>query len=181
MITREELVESGYVVKQRGRAHDRDPHHVTNRRTPSPETRAVAEDPSPTSEVDADEVTLGAYGDRPLEARPGVVAPSPYYVIIGGGDRHCQPSYDRYEAGEAFQEWYGAYGAEHHMRAGSIARCFPQIPGAAHPADRARRMVEDLRRQGAQLKPQTCEEMQESPRRETTRGETEMRRRCSKR
>ena len=111
--------------------------------------------------MDVDEVTLGAYGDRPIEARSGVVAPSPYYVIIDGGDRHCQPAYDRYEAGGAFQEWYGAYGAEHHMRAGSIARCFPQIPGAAHPADRARRMVEDLRRQGAQLKPQTCEEMQE--------------------
>ena len=111
------------------------------------------EDPSPTSDVDADEVTLGTYGDRPLEVRPGVVAPFPYYIIIDGGDSHCQPSSDRYEAAQAFQEWYGAYGAEHHMRAGSIARCFPQIPGAAHPADRARRMVEDLRRQGAQLKP----------------------------
>jgi hypothetical protein len=68
-ITRDELVESGYVVKHRGRTYDRDPHHVTNRRTPSPETgrtpspetRAAAEDPSPTPEVDADEVTLGAY------------------------------------------------------------------------------------------------------------------------
>jgi hypothetical protein len=84
-ITREGLVTSGYVVKHRGRAHDRDSHHVTNRRTPSPEARAAAEGSSPTAEVDADEVTLGAYGDRPLEVRSGVVAPSPYYVIIDGG------------------------------------------------------------------------------------------------
>ena len=60
------------------------------------------EDPSPTSDVDTVEVTLGAYGDRPLEVRSGVmVAPSPHYVIIDGGDGHCQPSYDRYEAAQA--------------------------------------------------------------------------------
>ena len=80
------------------------------------------EDPSPTSDVDTVEVTMGAYGDRPLEVRSGVVAPSPHYVIIDGGDGHCQPSYDRYEAAQAFQGWYGSYGAEPHMRASSIAR-----------------------------------------------------------
>ena len=126
-VTREEFVASGYVMQHRGRAHDRDSPHVTNRRTPSP--GATAEDPPSTPDVDADEVTLGTHGDKPLEVRSGVVAPSPYYIIIDGGDSHCQQSSDRYEAAQAFPEWYGFWGAERHMRADSIARCFPWIPG----------------------------------------------------
>jgi hypothetical protein len=95
--------------------NDGDPQHVTNRRTPSPgatarvppdrtEPRLEAgptEGPLPTSDVDAVEVTLGAYGDRPLEVRAGVVTPSPHYIVIDGGDGYCQPSYDRYEAAQA--------------------------------------------------------------------------------
>ena len=88
------FVDGGYVVHQQGSAHDRDPQHVTNRRTPSPgatarvpldrtEPRLEAgprkadsvraaeagptEGPLPTSDVGAVEVTLGAYGDRPLK------------------------------------------------------------------------------------------------------------------
>ena len=100
---REGFIRSGHVVHQRGRAHNGDSRHVTNRRTPSPGATARApldqteprlevelreadnvmaaearptEDPPPTSDVDADEVTLGAYGDRPLEVG----------TIRGGGD-----------------------------------------------------------------------------------------------
>ena len=72
-----------------------------------------------------------------------------------------QQSSDRYEAAQAFSEWYGFWGAERHMRANSIARCFPWIPGKAQPADRAREMEEDLRRQSTQLKLEPPTEMQE--------------------
>ena len=50
-----------------------DYQNVTNRRTPSPETHANAEDPPPTPDVDVNEVTLGAHGDKPLEVRSGVL------------------------------------------------------------------------------------------------------------
>jgi hypothetical protein len=153
--TRQEFVEGEYVVKHRGRTYDRDFQSVTNRCTPSPETRAAAEDPSPTPDVDVNEVTLGAYGDKPLEVRPGVVVPAGYYIVIDGA------SGDRYEAAQAYQEWYGFYGAEHHMQVGSIARPFPWIPGEDQPVDRAHSMEKDLRRQSESLRPPTREEMQE--------------------
>jgi hypothetical protein len=94
----------------RGRTYDRDFQNVTNRRTPSPETRATAEDPPPTPDLDVNEVTLGAYGDKPIEVRSGVVVQAGFYIIIDGAPG------DRYEAARTFQEWYGCYGAEHHMR-----------------------------------------------------------------
>jgi hypothetical protein len=97
------------VVKHRGRTYDRDPQSVTNRRTPSSETRATAEDPPSTPDEDVDEVTLGAYGDKKLEVRSGVVVPSGHYIVIDGGDRDCQRPGDRYEAAQAFQEWCGFY------------------------------------------------------------------------
>jgi hypothetical protein len=50
-ITRQEFVEGGYVVKYRGRMYDRDFQNVTNRRTPSPETHATAEDPPSTPDT----------------------------------------------------------------------------------------------------------------------------------
>ena len=140
-------------------------------RTPSPETRATAEDPPPTPDVDADDVTLGTHGDKPLEVRSGVVVPAGFYIIIDG------MSSDRYEAAQASQEWYGFWGAERHMRADSIARCFPWIPGRARPADRARRMEEDLRRQSAQLKLEPPTEMQE---RYDPWGHRDARHRCSR-
>jgi hypothetical protein len=141
-ITRQELfVEGGYVVKHRGRTYDRDYQNVTNGRTPSPETHATAEDPSPTPDVDVNEVTLGAHGDKPLEVRSGVVVPAGFYIVIDGA------AGDRYEAAQGFQGWYGFYGAEHYMREGSIARSFPWVPGEDMPIDRAHSMENDLRRQ----------------------------------
>jgi hypothetical protein len=44
-------------------------------------------------------------------------------------------------------QWYGEYGAGHHMRPDSVARSFQYIPGKATLEDRAHRMVQDLRRQ----------------------------------
>jgi hypothetical protein len=79
-ITRQEFVEGGYVVKHRGRTYDEDYQNVTNRRTPSPETHANVEDPPPTPDVDVNDVTLGAYGDKPLEVRPGMVVPAGFYI-----------------------------------------------------------------------------------------------------
>ena len=73
-----------------------------NRRTPSPETRATAEDPPSAPDEDVDEVTLGAYGDKKLEIRSGVVVQSGHYIIIDGGDRYCQRSGYRYEAAQAY-------------------------------------------------------------------------------
>jgi hypothetical protein len=85
-LDRRGLVDDGYVVHQQGSAHDWDPHHVANRRTPSPgatarvpldqtEPRLKAgprkadsmraagagptEGPPPTSDVDVVEVILG--------------------------------------------------------------------------------------------------------------------------
>ena len=146
-VTREEFVASGYVMQHRGRAHDRDSPHVTNRRTPSP--GATAEDPPSTPDVDADEVTLGTHGDKPLEVRSGVVAAAGHYIIIDG------MSDGRYEAARIFQEWYGSNGAEQQMRAGSIARSFPWVPGEDMPMHRAQRMEGELRRQSESRKPPT--------------------------
>ena len=123
----EEFIEQAYVVQHRGRTYDKDSQSAMNRRTPSPERRATAEDPPSAPNEDFDEVTLGAYGNKALKTRSGVVAQYGYYIIIDGGDSYCQQSDDRYEAAQAFQEWYGFYGAEHHMRADSIARSFPWI------------------------------------------------------
>jgi hypothetical protein len=82
-------------------------------------------------------------------------------MIIDGGASYCQQTSDRCEAAQAFSEWYGFWGAGRHMRANSIVRYFPCIPGRAQPADRARGMEEDLRRQSAQLKLEPPTEMQE--------------------
>jgi hypothetical protein len=65
--------------------------------------------------ADEVEVTLGAYGDGPLEVRAGVVQPAGQYVITDGG-----PYDGKYKAGQRFQEWHGKYGAEHHMRSCGI-------------------------------------------------------------
>jgi hypothetical protein len=132
-----------------------DYQNVMNRRTPSPETHANAEGPPPTPDGDVNEVTLGAHGDRPLEVRSGVVAPAGYYVVIDGA------AGDKYEAAQGFQGWYGSYGAEHHMRGGSIARSFQWVPGEAMPIGRAHAMEGDLRLQSQSLKPPTREAMQE--------------------
>ena len=115
--------------------------YVTNRRTPSPETHASAEDSPPTPDKGVRGVTLGIYGDGPLEVWPGGVAPAGYYIVIDGA------AGDKYEAAQSFQEWYGFYGAEHYMREGSIARSFPWVPGEDMPIDRAHSMENDLRRQ----------------------------------
>jgi hypothetical protein len=106
-MTREEFIKQAYVVQHQGRAYDEDSQSAMNRRTPSPERRATAEDPPPAPNEDYDEVTLGAYGDEALETRSGVVAPSPYYITIDGGDSYCQQSSDIYEAARASPEWYG--------------------------------------------------------------------------
>jgi hypothetical protein len=73
------LVEDGFVVKHRCRTYDGDCETAVNRRTPSPETHASAEDSPPTPDEGISEVTLGTYGDGPLEVRSGVVAPAGYY------------------------------------------------------------------------------------------------------
>jgi hypothetical protein len=86
-----------------------------NRRTPSPcGTHASAESSPPTPDKGVRGVTLGIYGDGPLEVRSGVVAPAGYYIVI---DRAAG---DQYEAAQGFLTWYGPYGAEHYMWAGSI-------------------------------------------------------------
>jgi hypothetical protein len=130
--------------------------NVTNRRTPSPEAHATAEDPPSTPDVDVNEVTLGAHGDKPLAVRPGGGgAGAGFYIITDGATG------DRYEAPQGFQGWYGFYGAGHHMRVGSIARSFPWAPGEDMPIGRAHSMEKDLRRQSESLRPPTREEMQE--------------------
>ena len=126
--------------------------HVTNRRTPSPETHANA-DPPPTPDKGIRGVTLEIYGDGPLEVWPGVVAPAGYYIVIDGA------AGDQYEAAQGFPTWYGPYGAEHYMRAGSTARSFQWIPGEETPIHRADAMERALRRRS--LKPPTHEAMQE--------------------
>jgi hypothetical protein len=85
---------------------------------------------------------FGAYGDGPLDVAAGVVKPVGQYVITDGASY-----YGEYKAGQQFAQWYGKYGAEHHMRPGSIARSFQCIPGEDTPQDRADRMVKDLQRQ----------------------------------
>ena len=124
MTHEEQFIHKAYVVQHQDRACDKDPQSAMHRRTPSPERHATAEDPPPAPNENCDEVTLGAYGDEALETRSGVVTPSPYfaYIIIDGCDSYCQQSSDRYEAAQAFSEWYGFWGAERHMRANSIAR-----------------------------------------------------------
>jgi hypothetical protein len=60
------------------------------------------------------EVTLGTYGDEPLEVRSGVVAPVGYYLAIdgaAGGENG-----DEYEAAQGFPSWCGPYGAGQYMR-----------------------------------------------------------------
>ena len=81
--SREEFVESGYVAAHRGRTYDRDTNHVTNRRTPSPDTITNRRTPSPDAQTTMEDppppdvtVTLGAYGDEPLTVRAGTVAPA---------------------------------------------------------------------------------------------------------
>jgi hypothetical protein len=67
----------------------------------------------------------------------------------------------RYEAALTFQGWYGFYGAEHHMRVGSIARSFSWIPGEDVPLHRAERMKDDLRLQSESRKTPTHAAMHE--------------------
>jgi hypothetical protein len=143
-------------VKHRCRAYDGDCKTAVNRRTPRPcETHASAEDSPPTPDEGVHEVTLGIYGDGPLEVRSGVVAPAGYYIAIDGA------AGDQYEAAQGFPTWYGPYGAGHYMRAGSVARSFQWIPGGETPTDRANAMELALRRQSQSLKPPTREAMQE--------------------
>ena len=84
----EGFVESGYVAAHRGRTYERDMHHATNRRTPSPDTITNRRTPSPDAQTAAESpgmpVTLGAYGDKPLEMRAGSVAASGCYIVIDG-------------------------------------------------------------------------------------------------
>jgi hypothetical protein len=96
-LTREVLVEEGFVVKYRARTYDNEYEAAVNMRTPSPEPPASANDTAPATSEDAstdvDEITLGAFGDKPLEVRSGVVAPAGHFLIIDGA------SYDgEYEA-----------------------------------------------------------------------------------
>jgi hypothetical protein len=96
-LTREVLVEEGFVVKHRARTYDNEYEAAVNMRTPSPEPPASANDTAPATSEDAstdvDEITLGAFGDKPLEVRSGVVAPAGHFLIIDGA------SYDgEYEA-----------------------------------------------------------------------------------
>ena len=170
---RKVFVDERYVVHQQSSAHDMDPHHAANRRTPEfgaaapvplgqTEPRREAgprEGPLSTSDTGAAEVIMGAYGDWPLDITAGVVAPYPRYIVIDGGDGHLQPAGGRHRTAQVFQGWYGDCGAEWNMRARSTARCFPHIRGMDPPAERAERMEEDLRRQ-SHLR-QTREEMQE--------------------
>ena len=72
----------------------------------------LTESPPPTSDTDVAEVTLGAYGDWPLDITAGVVAPYPCYIVIDGGDGYFRPSGDRYRTAQTFQGWYGDCGAE---------------------------------------------------------------------
>ena len=100
------------------------------------------------------------------------MAPAGCYIIIDG------MSSDRYEAAQTFQEWYGFYGAEHHMRVGSIARSFPWIPGEDMPLHRAGRIEDDLRLQSESRKPPTHAAMHEQ--RDVIHGGTENQHRCSR-
>ena len=47
---------------------------------------------------------------------------------------------DEYEAAQGFPRWYGPDGAEHYMRADSIARSFQWVPVGAMQIDRANAM-----------------------------------------
>jgi hypothetical protein len=106
---RKVFVDERYVVHQQSSAHDMDPHHVANRRTPEfgaaapvplgqTEPRREAgprEGPLSTSDTGAAEVIMGAYGDWPLDITAGVVAPYPCYIVIDGGGGYFRPSGDR--------------------------------------------------------------------------------------
>ena len=112
--TLQTFVERGLVVTHRCRTYDRESEAAVNRRTPSPcGTHASAESSPPTPDKGIRGVTLGIYGDGPLEVRSGVVAPAGYYIVIDGA------AGDQYEAAQGFPTWYGPYGAEHYMWAGS--------------------------------------------------------------
>jgi hypothetical protein len=70
------------VAAHRGRTYDRDMHHVTNRRTPSPDATTNRHTPSPDARTATErsltpdiEIILGAYKDEPLVMHAGSVAP----------------------------------------------------------------------------------------------------------
>ena len=89
--TLQTFVERGLVVTHRCRTYDRESEVAVNRRTPSPcGTHASAESSPPTPDKGIRGVTLGIYGDGPIEVRPGVVAPAGYYIAIDGaaGDEY---------------------------------------------------------------------------------------------
>ena len=97
---RKVFVDERYVVYQQSSAHDMDPHHIANWRTPEfvaaapmplgqTEPRREArrkEGPMSTSDTGATEVIWGAYGDWPLDVTARLVAPYPCYIVIDGGD-----------------------------------------------------------------------------------------------
>ena len=60
--SREEFVESGYVAEHRGGTYEGDMHHVTNRRTPSPDADASRRTPSPDARSPAPD--RGSYWER---------------------------------------------------------------------------------------------------------------------
>ena len=72
-LSRERMAEDRFVAKHRCVAYADDRE---NMRTPSPEPHMSADDAPPPSDEGVHEVTLEAYRDKPLEARPGVVEPA---------------------------------------------------------------------------------------------------------
>jgi hypothetical protein len=142
-VNREMVVEDGFVVKHRCRTYENEHGTAVNMRTPSPEPPASTNDAAPATgedpTTDVGEITLGAFGDKPLEVRSGVAAPAGHFLITDGAADDGE-----YEPAQHFPTWYGEDGAEHHMRADSIARSFQCIPGEATPWDRANAMAQGL-------------------------------------